>query len=224
MKKYFFGLLCVVGMNSALHAQSVNFTIDAGMLETAAGAGVVPAGGLLQLIASPSGTFSAPTSSSYVSGDNVLLASFAMNYSSGVAGETVNHFTGFPLTMTGSYTASAGEKVLLRYYPSLTFANMPATPALNTTYGQVRSDTIEFGASGGDPRETPWVLPAAGAPGVNFDYITTNDPNGGSYSELSAEANNFVLVGMVPEPSTYIFATGLMILTGLRAWSHRRVA
>ncbi|MBE7158660.1 MAG: PEP-CTERM sorting domain-containing protein [Rhodospirillales bacterium] len=204
-------------------AQSVTLNIDAGRLLDSTGTTAEPSGGLLQLIASPTKTFSAPNSSSYVSGDNVLVASFAMNYNGGTA-ETFNVLNSLPLTNTsgatvvgnytlgGNYTLSTGEALQLRFYPSLTYGTMPATPTLLTTFGQVRSDSIEFGPAGGVGTETTWIVPSAGA-NVSFEYVTVS--NGGTYDNSTAFATG--VVQAVPEPSTYVlFGCGLAGLIGLR--------
>ena len=208
-------LLFAAGM---MYGQAVTLTIDAGLLENTIGTAVEPAGGLLQLIASPSGTFSAPTSTSYVTGDNVLISSFAASYTaSQISGETLTT-TAYPLT-TSSYNLTTGESVLLRFYPSLTAANTPASPTLGTTYGQVRSSTIEFPTDGS---ETAWVIPASGV-AADLNYITLND--GGTYSNLSAQATNVVLAGVatgVPEPSAYVLALiGIAAIGTKIGWGKR---
>ncbi len=234
MKKYFVTAICLLGLVSAIQAQ-VQLNIDAGLLENSTGTANEPVGGLLELVASPSGTFSAATSSSYVSGDNVLVASFAMNYGSGTSGETINNLLSLPLTSTtvvysatngyttGIYSIAANEKIQLRWYPSLIFStttNYTTTaPTLLTTYGTARSDTVEFGPAGGDSAETAWIVPASGT--VDLDYITTNDSSGGgTYSAASGDATNVVFA--VPEPSTYaLFMGGVVGILGLRARSRR---
>ena len=105
-----------------------------------------------------------------MSGDNVLVSSFAASYTaSQVTGESLTT-TSYILT-TASYTLTVGEALQLRFYPSLTLANMPAAPTLLTTYGQVRSNTVEFPK---DTSETAWVVPAAGS-AKDLTYITVND-------------------------------------------------
>ena len=190
------GLLCLA---PAARADTVSLLLDEGLLENSTGTAVVPKGALLQLIASPSGTFTAPTSASYVSGDNLVLSSFAMNYNSGISGETVNALYSLPVNAGGAYS---GEKVILRFYPDLTLSGMPSAPTAGTSYGQVRSDTVEFGPAGGDASETPWVLPGGGAT-VDFDYITQND--GGTYANATADATG--VVAAAPEPTSLLLLT-----------------
>lgn len=192
MKKLALALFCLLGLAGALQAQTVTIKIDAGQLRGPGGTVPEPVGGLLQLIASPGGMFPAPTPTSYISGDNVVVMSLAMNNNGGT-NETFNTLSALPLT-TANYTLTTGEKLTLRFYPTLTLAAMPSAPgAASATYGQVRSDTIEFGNANGVPGETTWVVPSSGA-NVNFEYVTVS--NNGSYSNASAYA--------VPEPSSIV--------------------
>ena len=194
------GLLCIA---AAARADTVTIDLDAGLLENATGTAVVVKGGLLQFIASPSGTFPAPTSAAYATGDNLVLSSFAMNYNSGITGETVNARYSLPVNAGG---ATSGEKVILRFYPALTLADMPAVPTAGTTYGQVRSDTVEYGSTGYnggfDYSETAWVLPSGGST-VDFDYITQSD--GGRYADATADATDIVAAS--PEPTSLLLLT-----------------
>jgi hypothetical protein len=207
-------VLCWAG---AANAQTVALRIDAGLLENSTGTAPVPIGGLLQLLASPTGTFGSPTTSSFAGGNDVIVENFAMNYNSGTTGEVTITFSSISLSAAG---VSAGEDLILRWYPTLTYSvatNYQTTgPSLLTTYGQARSDTIEFSPAV-DPSETIWVVPAAGST-VDLDYITTSD--GGSYSNTSGYAAN--LVTGVPEPSTWALAgSAFGFMIALRAWSRR---
>ncbi len=218
MKRTLLAAVCLIGMVSFCRAQTVSIEVNAGLLQNSLGTAVEPNGGLLQLLASPSGTFSAPTSTAYATGDNVLVASFAMNSNGGTAGLTVNDFTNLLLTTSG-YTLTASEPLLLRFYPNLTFAGMPAAPTLATTFGQVRSNTAETGVT--DASQTGWVVPAAGST-VDLDYLTVSAGNGGTYANVTAYATGIVLVGLVPEPSTYaMFACGFAGLIGMSVWNRR---
>ncbi len=196
---------------------SAEVNLDAGILENALGTARVRNGALVELLESPSGSLSAPTSSSYTTGDNVLVASFAMNSNSGVAGELLeSEALNVSSTPLAGYLTQ-GEDLFLRFYPSLLYASAPAAPTLGTTYGQVRANGSEFGDLG----ETGWIVPAPSTT-ADINYITAND--GGSYSNASADAFNTVLVA-VPEPNTYaLLAFSFISLLGLRAWRVRRDA
>ena len=213
MRKSLLAAVYFIGSVGAVRAQTFTITLNAGVLRGANGVGGEPAGGLLQLIASPSGTFSAPTSSSYVSGDNVVVESFAMNDNGG-NGFTVNTLNSIAFT-TANYTLTTGESLLLRFYPSLTLTGMPSAPTLATTYGQVRSSTVEFGGTT-DPTETPWIVPAASA-NRDFDYVTTGTGvNGATYADDTAYASDVVFAATVPEPSAYAtLGCGLICLASL---------
>lgn len=207
-------LVVLLGLAGAVQAQTVSLHIDAGLLENTTGTAVVANGMLLQILASPSGVFSAPTSSAYVTGDNVLLGNFAMNSNSGNAGETLTNANNLSLA---TFNLTVGEAVELRFYPNLSGTTVPATPTLGTTYGQVRSSTTESGQTDGS--QTAWVIPAAGVT-ADLLYITAND--GGVYSNLSAQATNIVAAA-IPEPSTYaLFSGGFLGLLGLCAWNRRK--
>ncbi len=221
-KKYLFGLVFLCGLAGGLHADTVSISIDAGLLEQANGTSVVQTGALLQLIASPSATFTAPSAGSYVGGDNFVVSTFSMNTGGGT-GETTNN-TG---TLTLTTTLFAGEALLLRFYPSLLTATAPASgPGAGTNYGQIRSDTIEFSTTD-DPNETKWVVPAAGTTNASLDYITKKDPSGGTFPDGmngtsdGVTITTFATLTVVPEPSTYM--SGLLgCLTVVGVWTRSR--
>ena len=230
-KTFLCGIACFT-LASIAQAQ-VQLNIDAGILSNTVGTAAEPIGGLLQLVASPTGNFAPATSSSYVSGDNVLVASFAMNYNSGTTGETLNNLLNLPLSSTtvaynatngyttGVYTLSTGEQIQLRFFTSSTFSintNYTVTaPILGMTYGAVRSNTVEFGAAGGDSAETPWIVPASGL--VDLNYITSNNNGAAAYTPQSAFATNIVGAA-VPEPSSLALTLGAA--AGVVGWIKRR--
>ena len=221
MKHHALVLLFSLGMFASVKAQVFTVTIDAGVLENSNGTVTEPVGGLLQLIASPSGTFSTPDSSTFASGDNVLVSSFAMNYSNGT-GETVNTLTSIPFTTT-NYTLTAGEQLELRFYPSLSYTSSTSyytsAPTLGTTFGQVRSSTTEFGAT--DSNETGWFVPAAGST-IDFAYVTTT--GGGTYADTTAYATGTVIAGTaVPEPSSCIIALIATATLGIASIRRKQV-
>ena len=191
----------------------VSLEVDAGILRNLTGTSVVPVGGLLELVATPSGNaanFAAPTATSFVSGDNIVVASFAMNYSTGVTGETDNVTQPFALTtvngVASTTTLDAGDPLQLRWYPTLTLAS--TAPGLGTTYGTFRSDTGELGGAA-------WVVPTDGVQS-SVNFITVDD--GGSHAITTGFASNIV-VG-VPEPSSVMLLCSATI--GLLGWIKTR--
>lgn len=122
----------VLGANPVI-ASSSTVSVDAGVLTTHNGASLLPVGNLLLLIGSEGGTGTngggpssfpdAPGGSflgSFVGGDNVILASFAMNNSGSVSGETFNSPITITYTTVGGVAAPStfdvGDKVALRWY------------------------------------------------------------------------------------------------------------
>ena len=174
---------------TSAHA-TISVAGDFGLLKDSTGTVNVPVGGLLQLIASPSGSasnFAAPTPTSFVSGDNIIVATFAMNYNSGTAGESTNSIT-LTLQNTAASTTTtfdAGDPLLLRWYPTLTTSS--TAPGLGATYGQFRTDATTDGGS-------PWVTPNDGANNYLLYLITQS--TGGSQPNSFGFASN-----TVPEPS-----------------------
>ncbi len=191
---------------AAVASASVTIEIDAGILRGASPTSVVPTGGLLMLVASPSGSasnFSAPTSTSFVTGDNVIVAAFGMNYNGGVTGE-VDYSPNFSLANTGTpspTTFDQGDPLLLRWYPTLTYADYAAgsltAPGIGTIYGQGRSTTAADGAS------SAWITPANSTSSTVLTFITPDDA--GSQAAGSGLASNVVFAAPVPEPSTAMF-------------------
>ncbi len=176
----------------------------------------VPVGGLLQLIASPSGSasnFVAPSSTSFVGGDNIVVATFAMNYNSGTAGETTNNPV-ITLQNTGASsptTFDAGDPLLLRWYPTLTTAS--TAPGAMTAYGQFRTDLTTDGGSA-------WVAPANGTSNYALYLITQSigggQPNSAGYAGLTVGS------AAVPEPSAGLLCgVGLVIAFGARQTMRR---
>ena len=174
------------------HAQAgtVSIEVNAGILSNATGT-PLPDSGLLQLVVSQSGTFTAPTANSFVTGDNYIAYQFAVNGSttSGTTGETDTTFT---LNLSSDIVAN--EAAILRWFPGLTLASTsPGTT--DTTYGQFRSNNSEgFG-------DSPWYIPASRA--ATFAFTTTSSDEGGPYADSVGEAQNPISMGAAaPEPST----------------------
>ena len=109
MRKLLIAVICLAGFPHLSQADTTSFELDAGVLQNAAGT-ALPDGTLLQLIASPSGVYTAPTATSFTGtgGDNTIISSFGMN------GQTSTGFTGEfdgTITITLTTTVVAGRGV-----------------------------------------------------------------------------------------------------------------
>jgi hypothetical protein len=210
---------CLLSAATPLAARAtVSVQLDCGALKDAAGS-VEPLGGLLQLIASPIGAFSAPTSASFVTGDNVVVLSLPMNFNFGV-GET-NNVCHFSLASTGT---TAGEEVQLRWYPTLTavldtttglYDPSSTSPGLGSMYGSYRS---AIGESNGKGTGTgiAWTIPADSStlttPG-GWNFVTAS--NGGP--DLDAAGLAILTVVPVPEPAIGVWlGAAALCLLGFR--------
>ena len=167
MYKVLFVGICVFGFFFHAQADSVSIEVNAGILSNATGT-PLPDNGLLQLVVSQSGTFTAPTANSFVTGDNYIAYQFAVNGSttSGVNGETDT-----PITLTLSSNIVAGEAAVLRWFPGLTTASTSPGTA-DTTYGQFRSNKSE------GIGDSSWNIPASGTT-VTFAFTTKSSDEGG---------------------------------------------
>ena len=207
--------LCFFGLAVTSQA-AIRLEVDAGILRNSTGTALVPVGGLLQLVASPSGSaanLTAPTASSFTGGDNIIVAQFSMNYNSGTAGETDNILTGLTLQNTGtpsSTTFDQGDPLELRWYPTLTLG--ATAPGAGTTYGRFRTDsTVDNGFA--------WITPADNSTNTLLVLATMNAS--GSRAESVGFASN---VTVVPEPSTVIFTTLMFGAVGVQALRRRSCA
>jgi hypothetical protein len=204
-------LFCCATAARSAQSYSDNIDIDAGYLYNATG-GYMPVGGLLQLIASPTGVFTSPTSSSFVTGNDILVESFAMNYTNGGgtaprAGEDAIFSAG------GSNALQGGEELQLRWFPGLTMAS--TSPGVGATFGAYRSDNPE---TGNDSNGIPWTVPYFGETLTTPDGYGFNTMLAGGSNPESAGYASFTVTA-VPEPSAYALAA--WILVGVAAWRAR---
>lgn len=183
MKRF---LLTITLLACALVARAqttVTIDITIGELRTSGGSPIAN-NSLLQLIASSDTTFAAPTSTSFVSGNDTLVASISFDNTSyfDLAGYMqINRVVDLGTTpITGHY-------LLVRWFPALTTAS--TTPGASTSYGQY-----------GYPNSTQWIAPSAGGT-LTVDATSIPAPNA-----------NASLTTPIPEPSTYAALFGLLAL------------
>lgn len=132
--RLFGSVFMVFGVAAVLPAQ-VTINLNAGVLYSAPGVPLAD-GRLIQLIVSTSdANFSAPTSTSFVSGDDVVLFSFALDSStSGTAGALTAVLN---LSSLGSVPGlTAGDALVLRWF-DLNYG--ASTPTAGVAYGEYRS-------------------------------------------------------------------------------------
>ena len=206
-------LLCLFGFAGVVRAQySDNIDIDAGRLYNADGTLFGPTIGLLELIASPvtiatpDGVFTPPTSNSFVTGGDILVQKFSMNYSDGPGEAGLDAI----FAVGGTNALKAGYALQLRWFPGLTLAS--TSPGIDANYGAYRSDTPE---SGPDSGGIAWFVPSVG------ETLTT--PNGYGFATMLAGGSNPETAGRaiytvtpVPEPSSggWLLGGAALCLTG----------
>jgi hypothetical protein len=189
---------------AALHAQTVvTFNFFVGTMANAGGT-PVSNGSLVQFIASPDTTFGAPTPGSFVSGNDVILASRSVDSSTGgQAGVVYISVSSVDLSVAG---IAPGSFLAVRWFPTLTPSS--TTPGNSTPYGQW-----------GYANDSAWVVPtSSGLIDLSFQTASAfggSAANSAGYASLSTAA--------IPEPSTYAAILGALcfLLVGQR---RRRVS
>lgn len=165
---------------AAAHAD-VTLNLGGGNLYTAGGTSLAPVGSLVQLVVSTGDNlFSAPTPNSFVgtSTDDFVLASFTIDDAAGA-------FTQ-PITFTlGVNSVTAGDLLMLRWYPTLTSASGPGE---GTSYGEFRTDAVQSFSN------IAWAVPNDGTYDLNFLTEAFGGPN--------AESAGYANFTVVPEPSS----------------------
>jgi PEP-CTERM motif len=186
----------VVLATAVAASATVTLNVGAEVLFQSDGTTPIPAGSLIQLLASTTDSvFTAPTPSSFIGGsaDDVILESFAAPDNSGFAGDDI------VVTLSGNL--NAGDPLLLRWWPTLTLAS--STPGAGTPYGQFRTDVTEnFSDSG-------WFIPSDGSV-ISLNFLDESSGIAPNPEPDSAGTASFVVV---PEPST--FALGALGALGL---------
>ncbi len=183
-----------------------DFTINfaAGIL-TASNSTPLANGSLVVLLTNGlNGSFSAPSSTAFVTGDDVLLGSFGTN---SVDFDTAGGLIA-TLHPTFSGALTTGQQLMVRWFPSLTTASL--APGAGASYGEYSYLT---GNLESDPSD--WVLPGLG--GIINPSLATASINGSSPNS----AGQALLT--IPEPSTCALLSGLAVL-GLAGWRRHRYA
>jgi hypothetical protein len=199
-RKLLLGLVVSMLSASASFA-SVLINLGGGELFQSNGTSPIPAGSLLQLVASTSDSvFTSPTPTSFTGGsaDDIVVASFAAPDNSGSFAQ--------PITLNLSGSLDAGDPLLLRWWPSLTIS--ASTPGTGATFGQFRTDATEnFSDSG-------WFVPADGS-NIALNFL---DTAGGGTEPNSAGTASFSTTA-VPETSTVMCAglcAALLLIHAIR--------
>lgn len=187
-------------------AARADFTINLGasMLYMADGTTPAPVGTLVQLLASTTDNLFSPViAGSFTggSGDDVVLASFAINSGPGTVAQPITiNFAAFA-------NLTVGDFLLLRWYPTLLAGT--ASPPAGAPYGQFRIDIIENFST------IAWVVPADGS--INtLNFLTMSA--GGTEPESAGRAA--FVVSAIPEPGT-VALLGFSAV-GLAAYARRR--
>ncbi|MEO7101153.1 MAG: PEP-CTERM sorting domain-containing protein [Luteolibacter sp.] len=197
MKKQYVCLYLLAAAALVTTAQaSVTINITGGVFRTADAAhSALIDGRLIQLIASPGDlVFSAPSASSFVSGDDFVIGSAPLDSSvfnvdgSSAFTLTVN-YEDFPLL-------ASGTPLLLRWY-DLPFGI--TEPGENASYGEFRSDSA---VDGGDP----WMMVDDGGL-LTLSFVTTDLDPGGSQPSTAG-----IVSSAVPEPSVTVILAGAAAL------------
>ena len=199
----FLRLIALLALTSSAAFGTVTVNLFAGVLANSTGV-AIPDGSLVQLISSgPDLNFSTLSAGSFTSGDDILLASFAMNSKTGgQAGVTA---AALNFGLTGG--VAAGQKIEIQWFPTLASSAQASALVGGTAYGQFSAFTSGgvLPSDGGTIGPTFLTLSAGGSSANSLGFASLNVPGGG---------------GSIPEPSTFALLGGLAAL-GL-AFQRRR--
>lgn len=217
MKKLALSLLLLLAIASVSNAGvNINFSIGT-MYSSSNNSTTVPIGGLINILALDSGSWSGESAlftaltSSFIPAGCTLVAQFPNDDVSGTIPGVVS--SNFSFSYSGNFTA--GDQLLAVVYPTLTMASL--NPGNNTNGFYFRTAAIIDGS------DMAWVAPADG-----FSYTlaayTTN--LGGSLANDQFTSGASALGGQgfttVPEPTTWALLAGT--LTTVMIFRRRRQA
>jgi hypothetical protein len=193
---------------------AVTFDIDAEIMRgrpvppATAGTPIPEGTGLFLLVADTLGNgFGQPTSSSFVSGDDIQLAEWTATVDPNLPDGVLFTSTGplsFSLDPAGNW--GEGDPVGLYWFPTLNPSS--GSPGEGTEYGFY---TDPVGRDNGDV----WVTPPDSQVQDRIWFLTTDSGFGTNPPEVASAT-----LTVVPEPSTYAAAAGLLCL-GWAAYSRR---
>jgi hypothetical protein len=196
-------ILCILLLSTVAVRATVTINLGASVLYNSDGTTPEAAGMLVQLVASTTdNVFTAPNSGSFTGGssDDIVLASFFINFSGGTVAQ--------PLIITLTGNLGAGDQIMLRWFPTLSGTTPPSAPPAGAAFGQFRTDLVENFSS------TGWVLPADGST-IDLNFLTV--AGGGTEPESAGRAA--FTVALIPEPTTYAL---LMVGLAGAAFMRRR--
>lgn len=140
---------------------AATFNLAGDWLADDSGVQGIPNGSLIMLIASTKdGEFSAPSASGYVApgSDDVIIGAFTANDAGGLLNK--GSYTGslranYGDASEGFADLDAGDPLIIRWFPTLTSANLDELPTGPVPYGEFRSTDVLPGSDSG------WITPGS---------------------------------------------------------------
>jgi hypothetical protein len=195
-------LIAAISLMTFAAKATISFFVSAGDLRnsSASGTNLMSLDGLVILVASTTDSvFNGPTSSSFATGDDVVLYRGDL-HESGQPG--LFQPSAIIIDLSSFSGLNAGDPVKLFWFPTLTTNSI--TPGNGTSYGAYRDPVGNIGPGTGLDGSDPWYVQADGA-NINLNFITASE--GGSNPDSAGYADL-----VVPEPGHFavgLFAVGL---------------
>ena len=176
--------ICILWSSCISNAVTVNLT--ALYLRTANG-DLMPTNGLVVLVASTNdSSFSGPTPTSFVSDDDIVIASWDLSNTpigDGVLQDEISN-----VTFADRPGWASGDSLAMYWFPTLTLTN--SEPGNNTPYG-FYTDPV------GLDNSAPWITPSESST-LNLWFQTSDSPLGGSNPASAGIAS--LTVGSANQP------------------------